>query len=265
MSDDKIRGYIYESNNYDAFRLLKNNREINEAVVRKIIKSVQNVGYVLSPILVNENMEIIDGQHRFEAFKRLGLTIVYCVQEGAGVKECQSLNIGQSNWRTMDFIKSYAGQGNENYVRLLHLLGENQRLGFDSVMLFVDSAKGKRPSATGGRMAKPLTSGEFTLSLDEYTVANARLESVKRLGLVEMFKKSTLYARSFWGAISFVYMYASKYDDFDIRRFAQKLIDNRVLITDFNRIEDHLTQFDDMYNKGKRNGLSCLALEYKRR
>ena len=39
---------------------------------------------LMCPIIVNENYEIIDGQHRYSASKELGLPIRYIVGEGYG-------------------------------------------------------------------------------------------------------------------------------------------------------------------------------------
>lgn len=43
------------------------------------------------------------------------------IQEGLGLEECRALNIGQSNWNTEDYIRSYASTGNQSYIWLLRL------------------------------------------------------------------------------------------------------------------------------------------------
>ena len=57
----------------DGNRLLKNDR------VNKIVESINAVGYILSPILVNEKMEVIDGQGRLAALERLKMPVHYMV------------------------------------------------------------------------------------------------------------------------------------------------------------------------------------------
>ena len=115
---------IKSTTNYEMFKKLEGNRATTVARVNKIKKSIMTVGYITSPILVNENMEIIDGQGRFEALKELRLPVEYIVQEGLNVKECIAMNIYQTNWKVMDYIKSYAAKGNPNYIRLTNLMTE---------------------------------------------------------------------------------------------------------------------------------------------
>ena len=43
-------------------------RKINVAHRNKMVKTINNEGYSLSPIMINENGEIVDGQHRVSAY-----------------------------------------------------------------------------------------------------------------------------------------------------------------------------------------------------
>lgn len=58
---------VYRTNNYDQFKRLVGNREVNPKRVKTIKKSVEEIGYIPNPIIVNENMEVIDGQGRLQA------------------------------------------------------------------------------------------------------------------------------------------------------------------------------------------------------
>lgn len=119
---------ILETRNYDLFKKIKGNRDVSIERVNKIKKSIRNVGYITSPILVNENMEIIDGQGRYEALKDLKLPIEYIVQEGININECISMNIYQTRWSQMDYIKSYADRNNINYIRIMKLFEKYTRI-----------------------------------------------------------------------------------------------------------------------------------------
>lgn len=68
-----------------------------------------------NPIIVNEDMEVIDGQHRLEAAKASGLPIYYIVAHGATIKEVQKLNANQRMWSLYDYTNSYAALGNKEY------------------------------------------------------------------------------------------------------------------------------------------------------
>ena len=113
---------VYVTKAYDKFKRLTGNRDIPEDRISKIVESIQKVGWVRNPIVVNEKMEVIDGQGRLTALQRLGLPVEYIIAEGAGTEECIQMNMNMINWKLPDFIKSYAEQGNVNYQRLLSLM-----------------------------------------------------------------------------------------------------------------------------------------------
>lgn len=113
---------VYSTKDYSMFKRLKGNRDIPESRISKIVESIQTVGWVRNPIIVNEKMEVIDGQGRLTALQRLKMPVEYIIAEGAGNKECIYMNMNMVNWKLPDFIKSYAEQGDENYQRLLELM-----------------------------------------------------------------------------------------------------------------------------------------------
>lgn len=113
---------IYETTEYSKFKTMEGNRAVKDGRVNKIVESINKVGYVLSPILVNEKMEVVDGQGRLSALERLRLPVHYMVQEGIGIEECRQMNIHQSNWTNYDYVVSYAIRGNTNYQRLQSLM-----------------------------------------------------------------------------------------------------------------------------------------------
>ena len=95
---------ILETKDYSKFKVLDGNRAIRDRRVDAIVQSITEVGYVTSPILVNENMEVIDGQGRLAALERLNMPVEYIVQEGIGIEECRQMNIHQSNWTDYDYV-----------------------------------------------------------------------------------------------------------------------------------------------------------------
>ena len=78
---------IYRTTNYGMFRRLLGNRDVTEARISKIVNRIEENGYIESPIAINEKYEVIDGQGRLEALKRLKMPVDYYVVEGAGLKQ----------------------------------------------------------------------------------------------------------------------------------------------------------------------------------
>ena len=120
MGDKKITS-MYESRDYSKFKFIEGNRDLDH--VKKVEKSINSVGYLWQPILVNENYEIVEGQHRFTACKNLGLPIIYIIQPGIGIREVQALNTCSKNWTTKNHIHVRATGELENVsYRYLELL-----------------------------------------------------------------------------------------------------------------------------------------------
>ena len=124
MKEDKIIANVYETKNYDMFNKLLGNRDVTEKRIQKIINSIIAVGYVLSPICINMKHEIVDGQGRLEALKRLDMPIHYVIDPNAGLEQCIKMNISGTPWGLVDYINCYASQGNENYNRIQEFLAK---------------------------------------------------------------------------------------------------------------------------------------------
>lgn len=113
---------VYRTNNLGQFKIMIDNREVKEQRIKKLMDSIARNGWLHAPIMVNERNEVIDGQGRLEACKRLKRDIEYIVVPGFGINECRELNKNTRNWTTLDYIDSYAAGGNANYIRLKNLL-----------------------------------------------------------------------------------------------------------------------------------------------
>lgn len=113
---------ILRTNNYDMFSFRKENREINTNKVISLKRKLLDDGRQIMPIICNKNMEIIDGQHRFQALKELGWDIIYYVDESVTSYDLISINNTQSNWGLIDYIHYYATLGSDKYIKLEELV-----------------------------------------------------------------------------------------------------------------------------------------------
>ena len=165
---------IYETDEYNAFRLLEGNRDIRHS--NKIIKSIQEIGLLMSPILVNERFEIIDGQGTFSACKALGLPVRYVIQNGIGVKEAQYLNKFQTNWKLDDYIHSYSvgSEKKESFENLTAVMNQFPEYDY-SIIVRAASQSGNR-QITG----KLIKDGNYEMSFDDMNRAIRRLAILRR-------------------------------------------------------------------------------------
>ena len=174
MEKDVSKAYdVYTTRDYSIFKRLVGNRDIPESRISKIVDSIQKIGWVHNPIIVNEKMEVIDGQGRLTALQRLKMPVEYVIAPGAGNKECIYMNMNMVNWKLPDFIKSYAEQGNENYQRLLSLMEKYAGGNLDIISTAV-----YRVSKSKHRDIKE---GILQLTEEQYKAAVPRLEYIKPL------------------------------------------------------------------------------------
>lgn len=239
MEKDVTKAYdVFTTRDYSIFKRLVGNRDIPESRISKIVDSIQKIGWVRNPIIVNENMEVIDGQGRLTALQRLKMPVEYVIAPGAGNKECIYMNMNMVNWKLPDFIKSYAEQGNENYQRLLSLMEKYAGGNLDIISTAV-----YRVSKSKHRDIKE---GILQLTEDQYRAAVPRLEYIKPL--LEKLDEKKLPGSIVTLMQTMIYYY--DYEDVDKERLSygvEKYIYNAtpwVLNTDCER------EVENAYNYG---------------
>lgn len=108
-----------QTKNYDLFKKHPSNTPINETIVRKLMDSLTQRNMLsLKPILVNEKMQVLDGQHRLEAAKRLDMPIYYIVEKTAQDMDMILLNANQRTWKLADYHNFFLTQGSPEYRKL---------------------------------------------------------------------------------------------------------------------------------------------------
>lgn len=116
MEKDKIVGYLYTTYDYKKFKTILGNRDLKPSTLNKIKKNMKKNGcFGGDAIRVNRKMEIIDGQHRFQAAQDLGLPIVYYFDDDADIEDVRQTNSDRSNWVSKDYVKSHADNGDVDY------------------------------------------------------------------------------------------------------------------------------------------------------
>ena len=116
--------------NYDQFKTLPHNREINKRQVTNIENSIRTLDLTMfSPIMVKNNY-IIDGQHRFTACRNLGLPIYFIeldtLKEKDVVTAIALLNNNSKNWSAEDFLHLYCQLGVESYMKVKDFMAETK-------------------------------------------------------------------------------------------------------------------------------------------
>jgi hypothetical protein len=114
---------IKVTDDYGKFSFMGCNRDVKSD---KVLKSIKENGDFTKwkPILVTPGFKIIDGQHRFQACKELGLPIHYIVYDGDEDydKVMRTLNIEVKVWQMEDWLTYYVKEGKESYMKMNDLM-----------------------------------------------------------------------------------------------------------------------------------------------
>jgi len=111
--------------NYDQFRSIMANREVHAGHVNKLVKAIREKNLLhLNPILCNEKMELIDGQHRLEAAKILKLPIWYNMDGNVSKDDIASINSNSRNWSQLDYINYWTIEKKAGFDKLSSFLSE---------------------------------------------------------------------------------------------------------------------------------------------
>jgi ParB-like nuclease domain len=112
-----------QTQNYDQFKSILSNREVDFKHVKKLAIAIQDKNLLhLNPITVNKNMEVVDGQHRLEAARQLNIPIYYIVDDTIDRKDISTLNSHKKNWQLPDYLNFWTIEGKEDYKAVSHFL-----------------------------------------------------------------------------------------------------------------------------------------------
>jgi len=149
---------VISTNDYSKFKTLEGNRHVNKLHVKRLKESFKEA-YLLSPIVVNQDFQIIDGQHRFEAAKEMKLPINFIVCNNYSLKEVQLLNTNMKNWKKEDYLNAYCDLKYPEYLKFRNFMRRFPEFGIASCETILTN------SLSGGH--KSTSSAELKGSLNE--------------------------------------------------------------------------------------------------
>lgn len=112
---------VYSTTEYTAFTNFPSNRDIPASKIRKLMNSMDAKSggqYLVAPILVNEDLFIVDGQTRFAAARALGLPVYFIMRPGLTEDDMALYNEISKNWDLLSYLHYYNDLGVSTYVEL---------------------------------------------------------------------------------------------------------------------------------------------------
>lgn len=243
----KNNGEIFSETNYNLFKRLEGNRVLSSARAKKIRKSIEINGYIKSPIAVNEHMEIIDGQGRFEALSELTMPIDYYIIPGAGRDQCIAMNIYGTPWTLSDYMESYKETGIESYKYLCELRKSYRSLPV-SVVIYAICGKESQNDI--------IKNGTFSCTREEYMMADRVLEKCENCREAI----STIPGNAKYAYMALIF--ALTHVDIDEQRMFTCLDRNKGAMPRCGNMKEALELLGDIYNHKCRTNRLYLYSEY---
>lgn len=160
---------IQKTKDYKKFDLIAGNRNLIPGHIAKLTTSIlQRNMLPQNPIIVNERFQVIDGQHRLEVAKNNDLDVFYIVVPGARLDEIIALNSNNRVWNNMDYINSYASQGDESFIWLKQFI-EDYAISTTQALTFLFGSEGTGPRAA-------VRTGRLKLSDEQKDTATERAD-----------------------------------------------------------------------------------------
>lgn len=209
-------GLVYKTSNYSWFKKFDWNRKTEDIHIRRLIQSYEEIGQIPIPIVVTSEGQIIDGQHRFEAAKEVGLPIYYIINDNITAEQCEKLNIISSKWKVADKIHSRAERGNINYVRLEALV--NSYKNFSPNLI---AAVASHITVSGGAITGKINAGTIEISEEELSRTSNILDYLDG-ELIEVIRRKKGKISCMIDVIIFCY----EYDKIDSKKLKEKIINN---------------------------------------
>jgi hypothetical protein len=226
---------------YNGFKTLEGNRKISETHVKNLADFISRRNLLMyNPILVNENFEVVDGQHRLEAAKQLGIPIYYIIGEGLSYKDVGILNACSDDWEFQEYLNNYVANGQEEYIRLDHFkTRHNLKL---KRIQFIMSPDQKRIFDECFKI------GTFVI-IDDFEEYSSNIKKIDEIiafiePLLNQENISYIYTDNFWKAL---WTFLVK-KDADVARFKEKIVMRFQSIVRLGGWKDYLKLFTDIYN-----------------
>jgi len=228
---------VKTTKDYGIFSSIEGNRAVKPNHVKKLMSAMEKE-LLVSPIIVNERMEIIDGQHRLAACRGLGLPVYYITVGGYDREQVQMLNANSRNWSTDDFVESMISKGSDDYT-ILKAFREKFGIPYTSSVALL----GSRSAEYNKHLMTAFKEGNFKVK------DLRRAEDVGNL--VEKASKYFDAARTKY----FVSAITRCYDkpDFDGDEFIHKLSLNSLMINKCRNAKQYLEVIEEIYNYRRRN------------
>lgn len=249
----------------DQFKFVLGNRQINDLNVTAIQAQIMQHGQTV-PIIVNGKYQVIDGQHRLEACKRLGYSVKFIVDKSATIDTVITTNAVGQKWTEMDHVNRHAFEGKKDYIRLKEWIIESKKLGFNygpSVMMAQLNGTrrtcymyddGKVRGNNRHKQAKKLYGVGTAIKIGLFKFTDIEKSKNFRNALIK-FNEFPFYQKA--GFVSAINQ-CLRIEEFELDRLLEAALRYPRMFTNEVNANDFLQMIEKVYNYRKHNKISIV-------
>jgi len=213
---------------YHGLERCNTNRPLNNRNVKNIQQSMSMQNLLkYRPILVLENGKIVDGEHRYQAAKNLGLPlyVMFISKEDAASTIMISLNTNQTNWGLPQFANYWAKQNDNKLAKKIYskfLEYKENNLVSNGILIALFNHEYSRASQTiNGNEA--FKNGRMPFARDFVEDILAKFRLLKTAAVYVPLQNSTLKKQQFQQAL----LYCLSTNCFSFDKFVENLCRSR--------------------------------------
>lgn len=235
-----VENIIFGTYDYSIFKnYIGVQRDVKQSNVKSIIESIE-IKEMILPIIVNENMQVIDGHHLLIARKQSKLPIYYTILEGYSEKEIRLINSHRKNWMSIDLLKSYQYDLKSKVYPYVETICIKNNIPSNIVNLILSKNTMEGTKSNNRTLQKQLFKDDTTNWANLDTV-------VKRIGIYKKYAKSMRSHRYFYSAL-----FANpKLDCTELEKAVEYSVHIKMLMT-LKKIPDMNDTIKDLIAKFKR-------------
>lgn len=249
MNDLKVVAQVMETTDYSIFKPTVGNRNVNKLHVKRLKDSFKDT-YLMAPAIVNQNFEMIDGNHRKEAAQSMGLPFRFIICNDYGLREIQILNENMKNWSKLDYLNAYCELMKPEYLRFRKFMNMFPDFGLQVCeTILTDKASGNHTSATlvelkgvinvsGSYAIRYFQEGDLVIPNYEKSIENA--EKILMIKPYYDGYNRPVFVRAMIGVF--------KVNEYNHARFLNRLKANQTLLQHCSNVSQYKLLIEDIYN-----------------
>jgi hypothetical protein len=244
----KVVNQVLTTNDYSLFKIIKGNRDVNKLHIKRLVDSFRDE-YLLTPLIINQNYEIIDGQHRYHAAKELGLPINFIICNDYSLKQVQLLNTNMKNWKKIDYLNTFCDLGYEHYLKFRNFLQTYPDFFLETAIAFLTNKTGHNnhkslslfksdTNKKGSYIIRTFENGDF--EIHDYKLACINAEKILQIkALYDGYNRRTF-------VLTMLNLF--KHENYNHNQFLQKLKLNPSALKDCNTVAQYKELIEEIYN-----------------